>query len=65
MSKKPTKSRKITERVFHEVYHNTPHQVAATMAKKGPAAASKQRVAIALDKARRAGAHIKRAPRGK
>ena len=62
---KKTKSRKKVERAFHETFHNTPTIVAATMAKKGPVAAQKQRVAIALDKARRSGAHIRRAPRGK
>jgi hypothetical protein len=63
--KKKGKSKKIVERAFHEVTHNTPHQVAATMAKKGPVAARKQRVAIALSKARSAGARIPRARRGK
>lgn len=60
-----SKTRKKVEDAFHEVFHNTPTVVAATMAKKGPKAAQKQRVAIALDKARRSGAHIKRSPRGK
>jgi hypothetical protein len=63
--KRKGKTKSKVESAFHEVFHNTPHQVAATMAKKGPVAAQKQRVAIALSKARRAGAHIKKAPRGK
>jgi carbamoylphosphate synthase large subunit len=63
--KRKGKTKAKVERAFHEVFHNAPHQVAATMAKKGPVAAQKQRVAIALDKARRSGAHIKRSPRGK
>lgn len=62
---KKGKSKAKVERAFHEVFHNTPTIVAATMAKKGPKAAQKQRVAIALDKARRSGAHIRKSPRGK
>lgn len=44
---------------FHEVHANEPSAVAKTRKKKGSAAAEKQRVAIALSKARAAGAHIK------
>lgn len=65
---KPTgqsKSQKIVASAFHEVAHNTPKAVTTTMAKSGPVQAQKQRVAIALSKARAAGARIPRAPRGK
>lgn len=63
--KRKGKTKAKVERAFHEVFHNTPHQVAATIAKKGEGAGQKQRVAIALDKARRSGAHIRKSPRGK
>lgn len=43
---------------FHEVHENTPGIVKKTTAKKGKAAGERQRVAIALSKAREAGANI-------
>lgn len=43
----------VKERAFHEVYHNTPKAVKHTAKKFGKARAEKQRVAIALNKARR------------
>ena len=53
-----TSKGKIAE-AFHEVHANEPKAVAATRRKKGSAAAEKQRVAIALSKARAAGARVK------
>lgn len=55
------KSRRITEKAFHEVKKDEPSVVAKTRRKKGAAAAEKQKIAIALSKARKAGAKI---PRG-
>lgn len=43
---------------FHEVYHNTPKIVTHTAEKFGAEDARKQRVAIALSKARKAGADV-------
>ena len=51
------KSKKL-ESAFHEVNENEPAVVAKTRKKKGAAAAQKQKVAIALSKAREAGANI-------
>lgn len=45
-------------RAFHEVYHNTPKIVTHTAEKFGAKDAQKQRVAIALSKARKAGADV-------
>lgn len=45
---------------FHEVSHNTPAIVKHTAKKYGKARAEKQRVAIALEKARKHGAKIPR-----
>jgi hypothetical protein len=47
---------------FHEVHKDTPGIVKKTTAKKGKAAGEKQRVAIALSKARAAGANVPEAP---
>jgi hypothetical protein len=58
--KKLTKTKKIVKRAFHEVYHNTPNVVYQTTAKKGAERGQKQRVAIALSKARKKGARIPR-----
>ncbi len=52
------------EQAFHEVKHNEPDIVAETRAKEGEAAAEKQKVAIALSKARAAGADIPEKPHG-
>jgi len=46
------------EKAFHEVMHNKPKIVAHTEKKYGAERAHKQEVAIALAKARRAGAKI-------
>lgn len=54
------KSRSITDRTFGEVFANEPKVVAKTRRKKGAGAARKQKIAIALSKARRAGARIPR-----
>ena len=50
------------EAAFREVHADTPEAVKKTARKKGKAAAEKQRVAIALSKARAAGAKIPEAP---
>lgn len=55
---KPTKSQRIKDRMFREVMDNPPQRVTRTQRKKGKKAARKQEVAIALSKARRAGARI-------
>jgi len=48
---------------FREVHKNTPEAVKKTIAKKGKAAGESQRKAIALSKARAAGASIPEAPK--
>lgn len=53
-----TKTQKKVAAAFHEVMHNEPKVVAKTREKKGAAQAHKQEVAIALSKARKAGAKI-------
>jgi hypothetical protein len=53
---KPTKSQRLVRKAFHEVHHNAPNVVSATIAKKGLEQGNKQRVAIALSKARAKGA---------
>jgi hypothetical protein len=58
MAKKMTKTKKIVKRMFHEVHERTPSAVMHTMIDKGPERAEKQRVAIALSKARAKGARI-------
>ena len=50
----------ITAEAFHEVKHNEPKIVGHTRRKFGASDAAKQRVAIALSKARKAGASIPR-----
>lgn len=52
--------RSITAAAFHEVKHNEPKVVAHTRKKFGATDAAKQKVAIALSKARKAGASIPR-----
>lgn len=49
---------KLLQKAFREVKKNEPRVVAKTRKKKGPAAARRQKVAIALSKAREAGADI-------
>lgn len=58
------RSQRLVRAAFREVTHNPPEQLAKTRKKFGPVKAEKQRVAIALSKARRAGARIRRMPRG-
>ena len=53
-----TKSRAIIGKMGREVKQNPPKIVKHTAAKFGAARAAKQRTAIVLDKARRAGAKI-------
>jgi hypothetical protein len=55
-----TKSEKKIAAAFHEVHANPPAVVAQTRRKKGAAAADRQRTAIALSKARAAGASMPR-----
>ena len=64
MAKHETDTEKKTEAAFHEVKHNEPAIVAETREKKGEAAAGKQKVAIALSKARAVGADIPEKPHG-
>lgn len=56
--KVPGKTRKLIEAAGHELKVNPPKAVKATLRKKGPEAANKQRVAIMFSKARAAGADI-------
>jgi hypothetical protein len=56
--KKMTKTKRIVKRAFHEVHEMTPKAVLHTMTAVGPERAEKQRVAIALSKARAKGARI-------
>lgn len=55
-----TKSERLKKAAFHEVEQNEPAVVSKTRRKKGGAAAEAQKVAIALNKAREAGARIPR-----
>jgi len=50
---KKSKARKARDAAFHEVMHNTPTIVYRTRADAGPEQAHKQKIAIALNKARR------------
>lgn len=52
------KSRDILESIGSELRDNPPGILAKTRRKKGPAAAEGQRVAILLNKARKAGAKV-------
>ena len=52
------KSRGRVEEAFHEVSENEPAVVAKTRAKFGAVRARRQKIAIALSKARKAGASI-------
>jgi hypothetical protein len=52
--------RSITDAAFHEVKHNEPKIVKHTRGKFGASDAARQKVAIALSKARKAGASIPR-----
>lgn len=53
-----TKSRDILDTIGKELRDNPPGVLAKTRRKKGPAASEKQRVAILLNKSRKAGAKI-------
>jgi len=59
-----SRSQRLVRNAFREVTANPPSQLAETRRKYGPVRAEKQRVAIALSKARKAGARIRRMPRG-
>ena len=48
-----TPPKEATAKAFHEVEHNEPEIVGKTRAKRGEGAAERQKVAIALSKARR------------
>lgn len=54
------RTKAITESVGHELKENPPKQLARTRAKFGAGRAEKQRVAILLNKSRKAGASIPR-----
>lgn len=58
--KKPTKTRRLVRNAFREVARNEPRAVKRTRRKKGARAAKKQRIAIALSKARAKGAKIRK-----
>ena len=56
--KKPTATQRKVKAAFEEVHENTPKAVKHTARKFGVKRAEKQRTAIALSKARAAGAHV-------
>lgn len=58
MAKKQSKNQALLDSAFSEVYSKTPKIVTHTARKFGSVIAKKQRVAIALSKARKAGADI-------
>ena len=58
--KKVTKTQRLKNTAFREVKRNEPKRVAQTRRKKGAKAARRQNIAIALDKARKKGARIKK-----
>ena len=60
VSPRSKKGRATVAAAFHEVDKDEPAVVGATRRKKGAKAAGKQKVAIALSKARRAGVRIPR-----
>ena len=53
-------ARRVLNRIAHELKKNPPRVLAKTQRKKGKKAANKQRVAILLAKARRAGVRIRK-----
>jgi len=65
MAKTRRRDRSKLQAAFHEVKHNRPAVVSETARKKGSEAAHKQEVAIALSKARRAGAAVPQKSRAK
>lgn len=58
VGKKDSFTKRATKKAFDEVHSNTPAIVKKTTKKEGKEAGEKQRVAIALSKARAAGANI-------
>lgn len=56
-----TRKTRILSSVGRELKRNPPSILAKTRRKKGPAAARRQKTAILLSKARRAGARIRKA----
>lgn len=55
------RTRELTREAFREVIGNSPSRVKQVKRKQGAKAAKRMAVAIALDKARRAGARIPKA----
>lgn len=60
MAKRQSKSRSKLRAIGHELKVNPPRQLAKTKRKFGAKDANKQRVAILLSKARKAGVPVKR-----
>lgn len=58
MAKNNSRSSKLLSSIGGELKENPPEVLAKTRKKKGKAAAEKQRVAILLSKARKAGARV-------
>ena len=58
MAKKPSKTRRLTTAAFREVHEKQPKRVTLTIGTYGKERGEKQRIAIALDKARQKGARI-------
>lgn len=58
MAKNNSRSSKLLSSIGEELKENPPEVLAKTRKKKGKAAAEKQRVAILLSKARKAGARV-------
>ena len=63
MIKKTGSKKTILEKIGKEMKSNPPRVLAKTRAKAGPKAAAAQKTAILLNKARRAGAMIKKPSR--
>lgn len=59
-----TKTDKILKRIGRELKANPPRILARTKAKKGAAAAKRQRTAILLAKARKVGGNLRLRPQG-
>jgi hypothetical protein len=58
--KKMTKTQKLVKSAFHEIKQDQPKVVTHTIAAKGTEVGRKQKIAIALSKARAKGARIPR-----
>lgn len=57
-ARKKTKTDQLKDQAFHEVKHNPPKRVYRTEEKHGKKRAKAQKIAIALDKARKKGGRI-------